>query len=79
MIVWAVGATAQNIQVHLVAWTYTLFVLFWETLGRERGMKEEKVERKHAEELREREEGCGMLHRRWMGEVDRRDVPGRSL
>ena len=40
----------------LVALTHNLLLLFRETLGREHGMKEEKVERKHAEQLREREE-----------------------
>ena len=53
---WAVGATAQDIRAHLVALTHNLLLLFRETLGREHGMKEEKVERKHAEQLREREE-----------------------
>ena len=33
-----------------------LSLLFRETLGREHGMTEEKVERKHSEQLREREE-----------------------
>ena len=41
---------------HLVALTHNLLLLFRETLGREHGMKEEKVERKHAEQLRERDE-----------------------
>lgn len=53
---WAVGQTAQDVRAHLVALTHNLLLLFRETLGREHGMKEEKVERKHAEQLREREE-----------------------
>ncbi len=44
------GATAQDIRAHLVALTHNLLLLFRETLGREHGIKEEKVERKHAEQ-----------------------------
>jgi hypothetical protein len=53
---WAVGLTAQEMRAHLVALTHNLLMLFRERLGREHGLKEEKVERKHADQLRDRQE-----------------------
>ncbi len=61
---WAVGQTPREIRAHLVALTHNLLVLLRGELGREHGVREEKVERKHEGQVTERERRAQAAGRR---------------
>lgn len=52
---WAVGAVAQDTRAHPTALTHKLLVLLREELQRDRGIREEKVERKRKTQLLHRQ------------------------